>query len=142
MGSHAPSSQLSWLQTPWVTSIQSFPLCEPQFPHLHHQGVGWRICGHPVSSITLILYSPRPSPCQAHVTLSEPCLRLQGLPASPPLVKTPTNPDFPSSLRGHRGKQQRRTESNDVLIYSIKSPCGQRFAKESALQNFSFNRIS
>lgn len=59
-------------------------------------------------------------------------------------AQVPCRTSLPSHWIPYRATtaKTRRTESNHVLIYSIKSPCGQRLAKESALQNFPFNRIS
>lgn len=89
---------------------------------------------------------PNPEPTKAPSCTP---LSLQALPLSPgasalhlrprPLQMQTSPPPPPCP---HQATAARRTESKDVLIYLIKSPCGQRLAKESAPQNFSFNRIS
>lgn len=93
-----------------VTLGKSLLLSGPQFPHAHHEGVDCMVGGLPASSAILTLRSPGSSSCHPLVTLSGPCLGLQGPPAPPPPARAPTDPDFPSSpafpLQGHRRKQQ------------------------------------
>lgn len=101
--------------------------------------VPWELChSHPYLADALLLPSTR------HL--------LGALPLSPGPSSTPTSGQSPYKSRlpllprhlPTRPPQKAAmwTESKDVLIYSIKSPCGQRLVKVSALQNFSFNRIS
>lgn len=122
-----------------VTLVKSLLFFGPPFPHLYHD---WRVpceLNHPNPQLANVLFLPLP--CHPH----------GALPPSPGASSTPTSgqtpcksrlPLFPCHFPTRPPQKAVRTESNDVLIYSIKSPCGQRLAKESALQNFSFNRIS
>jgi hypothetical protein len=139
-----PEHRVSFLLAPRLSSSACFWLIPLSWETLlsryqHLEGV------NELLEVTLKTYCPSLKLCRSRVAFPELCLRPQGLPTQP-AAKAPTQagpPLLPTGFpTGPPPQKTRGTESNHVLIYSIKSPCGQRLAKESALQNFPFNRIS
>ena len=113
-GLESPSA-LSCLQPPRVILMKPLPLSEPQFPHLHYQGVDWMARGHPVSPATLVLNSPGkalllpcPAPSRSPASVSRGFQHPHLRPKPLQIQTSPPPPPFPYKATAESSNADRK----------------------------------